>query len=127
LGPRKRFFRSLEVRLWVEEEIRLDLPAAVGWTTTPEATLHTEQKAMAESDATTSQSCLDGEEISIDPAKKPFLLRSPAMAGSSRHSRKKVELPLVSGSGKRTKERPFRRLRRKNPTFSEQRAARKQE
>ena len=33
MGPRTRHFRALEVRLWVAEEIRLDLPPIPSWVT----------------------------------------------------------------------------------------------
>ncbi|APE43248.1 hypothetical protein BOO69_07325 [Sulfitobacter alexandrii] len=64
LGPRTRVFRKLEVRLWAEEEIRLDLPKALGWTTpAPE-------QVEGGVEETEGSSFLDEDPLSADPAKK---------------------------------------------------------
>ncbi len=58
LGPRTRLFRPLEVQLWCQEEIRLDLPKLPNWVTVPEPCTET-----AASDD-------DEGLVSVDPTKK---------------------------------------------------------
>lgn len=62
LGPRKRHFRPLEVQLWVEEEIRLDLPKPPSWTT--------DQKETNEPTTSVDPATADEASTPVDPATK---------------------------------------------------------
>jgi hypothetical protein len=75
MGPRKRHFRELEVRLWVEEEISLDLPEPPAWfkqtSPVPEAAEEGPTPTEAADAATPiEQAEVDGVVTSVDPRTK---------------------------------------------------------
>lgn len=75
LGPRKRHFRLLEVRLWVEEEISLDLPEPPAWlkqtSPVPEAAEENPTPTeAADAETPIEQAEIDGAVTSVDPGTK---------------------------------------------------------
>ena len=75
LGPRKRHFRLLEVRLWVEEEISFDLPEPPAWleqtSPAPEAAEEAPTPTEATDAATPIKQAEVGEAVtSVDPRTK---------------------------------------------------------
>lgn len=77
LGARKRQYRPLEVRLWVEEEISLDLPKPPKWATIsapPAETAQLDEGSPSHFDEATStdqaEICAVDDVKSLDPVKK---------------------------------------------------------
>ncbi|OAN75461.1 hypothetical protein A8B81_16585 [Sulfitobacter pontiacus] len=72
MGPRKRLFREVEVRLWVDEEICLDLPVPPAWLNRTSPAHETAQAASAPTTAAavTASTSQDVAVTSVDPATK---------------------------------------------------------
>lgn len=96
MGPRTRHFRALEVRLWVRERICLDLPKPPSWATTTcvESSIVDDEDTSDAADPTMAENT----PAAVDPAKEAIFGGFGVIAGTSRHSRKKVIHPRVCGS-----------------------------
>jgi hypothetical protein len=75
LGPRKRHFRELEVRLWVEEEISLDLPEPPAWLKQTSPAPQAAEEAPTPTEAADAAPPIDQDEAdkaatSVEPAGK---------------------------------------------------------
>jgi hypothetical protein len=70
MGERLRRFRALEVRLWVEEEIALDLPRPPEWATPAKGKTATHADVADGAGAVAPQPCSRDDQQSTDPLKK---------------------------------------------------------